>query len=139
MIKHFFTRQFLAFLSVGGTAAFLNWSARIVLSWWFPFAWAVAVAYAIGMSTAFILNSLIVFPRSEKPRHKQARDFTVVNLGFFPVVWSASIMIYHGFLATGMTFYPEAIAHGIAVSIPMLATFLLYKFFAFKDIQVGQP
>jgi putative flippase GtrA len=139
VIKHYFTKQFLGFLAVGGLAAFLHWLSRIVLSIWLPFSWAVALAYAVGMVVAFALNSFFVFPKSEKPRHKQARDFVIVNLAFFPMVWLASMALNNALQALGMLYYAQAVAHGIAVTLPMFATFLIYKFFAFKDAIHGRP
>lgn len=138
MIKHFFTKQFLGFLAVGGLSAFLHWLSRIWLSNWLSFSLAVIVAYAIGMLVAFTLNALFIFPASEKPRRKQARDFIIVNISFLPIVWLASISINIALQAAGMLLYTEAIAHAIAVAIPMFATFLIYKFFAFKDAECGR-
>lgn len=138
MIKHFFTKQFLGFLAVGGIAAFLHWLSRILLSNWLDFPVAVAAAYAVGMIVAFALNSFFVFPNSEKPRHKQARDFVIVNLSFFPLVWIASITIDQVLQGLGMMRHTQALAHAIAVALPMLATFLIYKFFAFKDASYGR-
>lgn len=133
MIKHFFTKQFLIFLAVGGLAASLNWLSRFFLSLWLPFSWAVINAYAIGMGVAFIMNSIFVFPHSKKARHAQARDFILVNLSFLPLVWLASIQINIGLKTVGMTAHSEELAHAIAIALPMLATFLIYKFFAFKE------
>lgn len=138
MIRHFLSRQFLLFLAVGGTAAFLHWLSRIILSHWFSFSWAVILAYGVGMAVAFTLNSLLVFPGSIKPRHRQARDFCVVNLAFFPFVWAAAIAVERLLGSLGITLFREALAHGVAVSIPMFATFLAYKFFAFKDARYGR-
>lgn len=138
MIKHFFTKQFLSFLAVGGLAAFLHWLSRIMLSNWLPFSWAVASAYAVGMLVAFSLNRIFVFPKSNKPIRTQARDFIIVNLSFFPLVWLASMEINQVLLSLGMIRYTEALAHGIAVALPMLATFLIYKFIAFKDTEYGR-
>ena len=138
MIRHFLSRQFLAFLAVGATAALLHWAARIMFSQWLSFSWAVAAAYGVGMLVAFILNSLFVFPASGKPRHLQALQFALVNLGFFPVVWGASLLLEHLFTAAGMVRYTQAIAHGMAVLIPTCATFLIYKFFTFKGARFGR-
>ena len=135
MIRYFFTRQFLGYLAVGGIAALLHGLARVVLSLWLPFAWAVVTAYAVGMAVAFVLNSLFVFKRSDKARHKQARDFVIVNLSFFPVVWLASMLLNGLLQRLGMVSYTEELAHAAAVAIPMVATFLIYKFFAFRDTQ----
>ena len=138
MIRFFFTKQFFIFLVVGGLAALLHWLSRIALSNWMPFAWAVTCAYFIGMIVAFTLNSYFVFPESDKPRHKQARDFIIINISFFPVVWIASIEINYLLRTFGLSAYTETIAHGIAVAIPMFATFLIYKLFAFKDTKYGK-
>ena len=137
MIKPFFTKQFLRFLAVGGLAVFLHWLSRIILSTWMSFYGAVIVAYAIGMGVAFILNSFFVFPKSDKPKYKQARDFVVVNLAFLPVVWGASMVLEHGLRTTGVI-YSQVLAHGMALAIPMFATFLIYKFFTFKDTVYGR-
>jgi putative flippase GtrA len=133
VIGHFLTRQFLGFVAVGGTAALLHWLARIALSHWLPFSLAVVMAYAVGMLVAFLLNSFFVFQRSTRPRRRQARDFIIINLASFPVVWLASIMLERALRMFGMVHYTEALAHAIAISLPMLATFLIYKFYAFKD------
>lgn len=135
MIRHFFTKQFLWFLSVGGLAAFLHWLSRIILSMWMSFPTAVFVAYSVGMAVAFTLNSFFVFPKSKKPKHKQARDFVVVNLAFLPIVWSTSMALERGLRSIGLVAYSQALAHGMAVAVPMLATFLIYKFFSFKDTE----
>jgi len=138
MIRHFYTRQFLGFLAVGGFSAFLHWAARIVLNIWIPFSWAVVAAYAIGMSTAFCLYSIYIFPKSSKQKHLQARDFIIVNLAFFPIVWGASLALDYSFKQLGMVNFRHELSHAIAVVLPTIATFLIYKFFAFKDANYGK-
>lgn len=132
MIRHFFTRQFAKFVLVGGLAALVNWVVRLILNLWLPFAWAVAIAYGVGMVAAFMLNSAFVFPLSNKPRAAQARDFVLINLANFPIVWFASVQLNRGLIAAGLTHFTEAIAHAIALSLPVFTTFLLYKFLAFR-------
>ncbi len=139
MIRLFFTRQFAQFVLVGGLAAVLHWLARWSLSHWLPFAWAVAFAYAIGMAVAFILNSLFVFPQSDKAKSAQARDFILINLAFFPLVWLVSLQVNRWLISFGMIDHSEELAHAIAIPMPMLATFLLYKFLAFKERTYEQP
>ena len=133
MIRHFFTGQFLGFLAVGGTAALLNWLARIGFSHWLPFWLAVALAYAVGMLVAFLLNSFFVFNRSTRPRAQQARSFVTINLVCLFIVWAASIGLERMLRAQGMANHTEELAHAIAISLPMLVNFLLYKFHAFKE------
>lgn len=132
MIRHFFTPQFLAFLAVGTTAAFINWSSRIIFSFWLTYPIAVFMAYLLALACAFILNKYYVFPRSNRPLNKQMRDFFLTNIAFLPVVWSAAIMLARFIPHIFDTQYTEEIAHAIAIAIPMFATFLIYKFIAFK-------
>jgi putative flippase GtrA len=137
VIRHFLTRQFARFLVVGGVAAALHWLARFCLSFWLPFSWAVAIAYAVGMAVAFALNSIFVFPQSPKSKATQARNFAVVNLAFFPVVWLVAIGLDLTFRSWGFV-HTEGVAHALAIPIPVFATFLLYKFFAFGEHRHGQ-
>jgi putative flippase GtrA len=132
MIKYFFSKQFLSFVGVGGVAALLHWLSRILLSQWISLNYAVAIAYVIGMLIAFVLNSYFVFPKSMKPKIEQCRDFVVINIAFFPIVWIATILLKNLFSFMGITLYPDALAHGVALSIPMFGTFLIYKFFTFR-------
>lgn len=131
MIKHFLSAQFLRFLIVGAAAALSNWLARYWLSNWLTFAVAVAFAYIIGITVAFELNRRFVFPTSTRPMIKQARDFILVNVAFFPVVWLAALLFKSLLQHFGMSVFVEGIAHGLAIALPMLMTFLIYKFIAF--------
>lgn len=135
MIRHLLTAQFALFLLVGGTAAAANWVARLVLSRWMGFGWAVVAAYAVGMATAFLLNRRFVFPRSTRPAALQARDFVFINVVSFPVVWIASIALDAGLRALGMQRFTQELAHGVAVALPAVVSFLLYKFVAFRDVE----
>lgn len=102
-----------------------------------PYGWAIVFAYAAGMAIAFWLNSRYVFPASDKPVQKQARDFFAINLCFFPIVWFAALQLNEALLELGVSRYSEEVAHGIAISFPVLGTFLLYKFVAFREKYYG--
>lgn len=132
MINHFLNTQFLAFLAVGSLAAAIHWLCRYFLSYWISFEYAVAIAYVFGIASAFILNKIYVFPNTNRSVNKQMRDFVLTNVAFFPVVWVMSILLVSVLSSAGVTMYTEGIAHGVAISIPMMATFLIYKFIAFK-------
>ncbi|MEI7445494.1 MAG: GtrA family protein [Burkholderiales bacterium] len=139
MIRHLLTAQFAVFLLVGGTAAAANWLARLVLSTWLAFGWAVVAAYAIGMLSAFLLNRRFVFPRSTRPVALQARDFVLINVVSFPVVWLAAIGLDAGLRALGMPRFTQELAHAVAVALPAVVSFLLYKFVAFRDPSPAAP
>lgn len=131
MIRHFFSAQFLLFLGVGTSAAALNWLTRLVLDNWISFPAAVLLAYVVGMTTAFELNRRFVFPTSPRPVFKQAKVFILINLAFLPVVWGASIFFKALLDDVGTMNFTEGIAHGLALALPVLITFLIYKFIAF--------
>lgn len=131
MLEQFLSRQFLAFVCVGVTAALLHWLVRILLSQFLSYTWAVCWAYAVGMTVAFVLNRVYVFPTSDRPVANQARDFVMINLAFFPVVWAAALVFNWLLLKMGFEHYSEEVAHAVAISLPVFATFLLYKFYAF--------
>lgn len=135
MIKHFLTKQFLKFLLVGGSAAGVNWVARLIIDIWTTFSTSVIIAYIFGMITAFILNKTYVFPDSNRDLSKQARDFIITNLVAFPIVWILSILfknILKNYL--GLSHYTAEIAHFLALSAPIIISFLIYKFIAFKKV-----
>jgi putative flippase GtrA len=128
----------MGFLTAGGSAALLQWSSRLLLSLWLEFSAAILAAYAISMPFAFCSNSLFVFRHAARPRQKQARDFMMINIAFFPLVCGASIGLDHALRNIGMRHATEAVAHASAIGLPMMVTFLLYKFFVFKEGVYGR-
>tara|TARA_B110000503_G_C6988752_1_gene346413 strand:- start:269 stop:685 length:417 start_codon:yes stop_codon:yes gene_type:complete len=133
MLSHFFSMQFLGFLLVGITAASANWLSRLAISKWVTFVVAVPAAYAVGMSVAFILNSSFIFPKSTVPVRNQIRRFIIINVSFFPLVCGVTLVLVEPLEVLGVEKYAEELAHAIALTLPMLITFLLYKFFAFGE------
>lgn len=133
MIENFLTKQFLGFLIAGGVAALLHWIIRIILSIWLPFSLAVISAYGFGIAIAFLLNSYFVFPNSNRPRWNQSRDFILINLAFSPVVWLASIYFNNWLKLLWALKYSQEIAHAFAITLPVYITFLIYKYFTFKE------
>ena len=133
MIRYFFSLQFLAFVAVGGFAATLNWVSRMILDRWMSFSFAIICAYLVGMTVAFTLNRVYVFPKSRKSLHEQARNFVLVNLAFLPVVLATTLVLEPLFGSIMSESYARTAAHGVGVAVPAVLTFLIYKFHAFKD------
>ena len=125
--------QFAKFLFVGGFAALLHWFARFFLEFYVSFSFAVGMAYGVGMLVAFILNAVLVFPASNRPRRNQIQDFIIINLSFFPVVWLFTILIKRFLENFSIIPWPGGISHALAIMIPTLVTFLLYKYLAFRE------
>lgn len=128
----FLSRQYVRFLLVGGSAAVLHWLARIWLSQQMIFEWAVVLSYFVGLLVAFVLNRLYVFPETTLPLSTQIRRFFVVNLITMPLVWITAIGLYQVFYFIPSEWWRESLAHGVAVAIPAISSFVAYKLFAFK-------
>lgn len=133
LINYFLNRQFVYFLISGSIAALLHWVSRIILSLWLPFSAAVFLAYFIGIAVAFTLNSYFVFPNSTRSKYNQIRDFIIINLAFLPVVWCSSIVFEFWIRNLGIIDYSKEVAHGCAIALPIVGTFLFYKFVAFRE------
>lgn len=131
----FLSREFLMFLMAGGTAAAAQWGSRFLFSHFFAFAWAVALAYLVGLATAFTLNKLFVFGASGKSVGREMTYFAMVNAVSFPIVWVVSIVlgeqVLPNFLSRPMA---EAVGNGIGIIAPVGLSFLLHKFFTFRKV-----
>ena len=83
------------------------------------------------MLFAFSLNRIFVFPNSNTPIRQQMTRFILINICMFPVVWVFSIGA-ESVLASYAVPFSQSLAHGVAVLLPGLLSFLGYKFLAFK-------
>ena len=63
--------RFARFVVVGGVAAVVNILSRIALSLTMSYELAIVVAYACGMTTAYVLNKLFVFSPSGRRIHQE--------------------------------------------------------------------
>lgn len=133
MIAQFKSRQFLAFLITGGLAALVNFGSRIVLSQWFDFPVAVAVAYLVGMVTAFVLAKMFVFTNSQQSVHRSALFFVIVNAVAVLQTWLISMLLaYYLLPAIGVRHYVQEIAHAIGIIIPVFTSYLGHKRWSFR-------
>jgi|TARA_B110000967_G_C18380363_1_gene314929 hypothetical protein len=63
---------------------------------------------------------------------KQVSGFVLTNLIFLPIVWWSAIALRNIFIEFDFIAAPELSAHIVAVSLPLIFTFLIYKFSIFK-------
>ena len=125
--------EFFRFVLAGGTAAAVNIVARLLLSAVVRFDVAVALAYLVGMATAFILNRQFVFDRSDRGVHSEMMRFVLVNLAALVQVWIVSVGLAEWlFPKVGLTWHAELIAHVIGVLSPVAASYLGHKYFTFR-------
>ena len=128
----YFSKQFLYFILAGTSAAFVNWSTRILFRYYFNFLVSAILAYSLALVFAFLLYRNLVFPYSTLPVDKQTTRFLLINISFMPIVlW---VFNYLSILLKnqGVGNFSEPVAHAISIGMPAFITFLLYKFIAFK-------
>lgn len=134
----YLSEQFGRFLLSGGAALLLNWLSRFIFNLYFTFAWAIALAYTVGMLVAFVLNKIFVFPRSNRPVRFEISFFLFVNIAAFPVVWMVAHALGEWVFATWM---PEQLAfafgHGVAITMPVFLNFAIHKFITFREATVA--
>jgi putative flippase GtrA len=127
------SQQFGRFLLVGGVAVVLNWLSRFVLNQFMSYAWAITLAYLVGIIVAFVLNRIYVFPYSERSLETEMFLFFVVNITVFPLVWVAAYVLGEWIFVAWLSRQPAlALGHGIAILSPVFLNFALHKFITFR-------
>jgi putative flippase GtrA len=125
--KYYFNLEFFRFFVVGFICAVSHWLARIVINYYLSFEWSLIISYVAALSLAFLLNKYYVFQKSEWSI-SQIYKFVGINLFFLPVVFYSSILINNILNDMNYYFFSRGIAHFISISIPMMLTFVFYKF-----------
>ena len=128
--KYYFNLEFIKFFLVGVFCALIHWLARIVINHYVSYEWALILSYGTALSLAFFLNKYYVF-HNTKWSITQIYKFIGINLFFFPVVYYTSIFINNFLVSMNHYTFSRGIAHFLAISIPMLITFIFYKFRVF--------
>ena len=125
--------RFARFAVAGGIAAAANIASRWVFSLALVYEFAVACAYLVGMTTAFVLNRAYVFDRPENGVAGQFVRFAAVNALAFAQVWGVSVGLDRlVFPAIGWTWHAETVAHTIGVLSPIATSYLGHKHFSFR-------
>ncbi|HDZ10215.1 GtrA family protein [Pseudohongiella sp.] len=133
MIQPFMSRQFIAFLLTGGTAALVNFITRIIYNNWMGFSSAVVLAYITGMVTAYILARIFVFKTSTQTLQRSMILFALVNLLAIIQTWAVSLMMAYAVLpALGVTQFTLEIAHAVGIVVPVFTSFLGHKYWSFR-------
>ena len=126
------TRRFAAFLMTGGLAAAVNVASRIVFDLVMPYEAAVAVAYLVGMTTAFFLARLFVFEGSGRSLRVEYGRFALVNVAALVQVLAVSVGLAKLFFpAIGFAWNADLIAHVIGVLSPVAVSYQGHKRFSF--------
>lgn len=129
-----FSKQFVAFLFAGGTAALVNFGSRILYNHWVNFSTAVILAYLTGMITAFVLSKLFVFKNSTQAIHRSVLFFCLVNLVAAAQTWAISMALaYYVLPWLGVEHFSHEIAHAVGVAVPVFTSYLGHKHFSFRS------
>lgn len=133
MIRQFTSRQFLAFLLTGGTAALVNFGSRILYNHWMGFSSAIVLAYVTGMITAFVLARLFVFTASTQPIRHSIAFFILVNLVAVVQTWAISLgLAYYVLPSFGVHAFAREIAHAVGVAVPVFTSYIGHKRWSFR-------
>ncbi len=126
-------KRFLRFLAVGGASAAVNVLSRIALGKFIGYEYAIALAFLLGMTTAFMLSRLFVFVAMGGSVRGQYLRFAIVNAVAFVQVWLVSVGLAHLALPwLGWTWNAEATAHLVGVMSPVVTSYFGHKKFSFR-------
>jgi putative flippase GtrA len=132
--------RFVRFLVTGGVAAVVNLVSRYLLNLRISFAPAVAIAYFLGMITAYVLGRLFVFEGSGRSVADEFWRFAVVNLLAATQVWVVSMALgEYAFPVLGFQWHPLDVAHLIGVAVPVFSSYLGHRHFSFARIAGREP
>lgn len=125
--------EFARFVAVGGFAALVNLASRAALSLALPYEAAVALAYLVGMTTAFLLARRHVFAHSGRRAREEYLRFALVNAVALVQVWLVSVgLLRFGLPAIGWTWQAELVAHAAGVASPIVTSYLGHRHFTFR-------
>ena len=125
-------REFLRFVLAGGLGALSNLGSRWLLSLVASYEIAVALAYLVGMATAYVVFRLYVFAASGKPVRTEVTWFAIVNLLALIQVWLVSVGLYrYGLPAIGWEWHADLVAHAFGVISPIIASYAGHKYLTF--------
>lgn len=128
------SREFIKFVLVGGFAAMVNFSSRIVYSKYIGFGSAIIIAYVTGMITAYLLAKFFVFTPSAHHTVKEIGYFILVNLAAVLQTWLVSMFLFHYLLEwLGVTVFKEEISHFIGICVPVFSSYIGHKYLTFKN------
>jgi len=131
--REFCTQHFIKFTLIGGFAALVNFSSRIILNYYMSYSNSIITAYLFGMITAFSLNKLFLFKKATTKTTIQVIWFSIINILAVLQTLFVSLLFAKLLLPTmGFHFHIKETAHAIGIAIPIFTSYLGHKYFTFK-------
>lgn len=125
-------RRFMAFVAIGGFASAVNLVARILVDMFTSYEAAIVLAFPIALTTAFLLNRLLVFQAKEYDWRRQYRRFLIVNLAALLQVFAVSVAFARLiFPWIGFTWHAHTIAHALGLIMPLFTSYWAHKRYSF--------
>ena len=125
-------RMFLMFVVVSGVAAAANIGSRVLFGWWLPYLPSIALAFVVGLGTAFTLNRHFVFRDRGGEAHAQAAWFVLVNLGALLLTAVISLVLARWVLPAMGVPAVETVAHAIGVAAPAVVSYFAHNTWTFR-------
>lgn len=123
----------IRFLIAGGSAAAINWLARLALSPVLSFGAALIVAQGIGMVAGFWLYRVFVFRAAGGSLRRQLPAFLCVNAASAVIVLAASLAAAAA-LTRGLGLavpVAEGLAHAFGIGVGAVANYLGHRLVTF--------
>lgn len=123
----------MRFVLAAGASVPVNIAARIMLSHWVRYEFAVLLSHGVGMLTAYVLTRWFVFAASGRSVSSELARFALVNVVSAGLTWFISVgLVYHVFPYMHFEYRPELVAHVIGLGFASVSSFIGHSRFSFR-------
>lgn len=125
-----FSRQLLAFASVGVAATIVHYAAALIASQWLPVTFANPIGFIVAFFVSYFGHVRFTFQlkgEERRHRHRLPRFLVTAVCGFLT---GQTILV----TLTSFTNAPDWLALGIAVASVPVITFALSKLWVFRKV-----
>ncbi len=128
------SKQFAAFLGVGGLAALANFGSRFIFGLVVGFELSVLLAFFVGLSSAFLMNRAFVFSDARETTWRvEAFRFVVVNLAGLVVTLVVAVLALQGIgQLFGDTRWDEGLAHILGLGCTAVTSYIAHSLWTFR-------
>lgn len=131
-------KGFLLFVLIGGFSSAVNLVTRILIDRVTSYEVAIVLAFPAALTTAFLLNRVLVFQTSRDGWHGQFVRFLLVNLAALVQVFLISVLFVRViFPIVGMRFHPDTVAHALGLLSPITTSYWVHKHFSFRSARAA--
>ncbi len=133
-------KRIVLFLLVGGSAAFINWVARIILSLWLQYELSVLLAYIIGMIVGYLGYRFLVYQASNSSTQTEIMRFIAVNVfSGVIVVGVASLLVRLILPFLGQNMFVAETGHAIAIALGAFINYHAHAHITFANKSNAKP